>query len=223
MKIYDIPQGTKITINMVHNKTNYTVEATVITRYGDGILITPITVGGELIDICYSANFEFVQAGTDNHYLFQADNISRVDFSGTDFHVITGRQIVVADNQRRAARYKVQIMGNATINKTEALSVVIHDISMRGFSLMVGKSSNCKVGDRVKVEFFKDQKSQKLILQGVVVRSFKIGTYAAIGCETENITPNVLGFIMEKKQEDEHKREAVTAAIKPDKNVVWAG
>ena len=221
MKIYDIPQGKKITINMVHNKTNYTVEATVITRYGDGILITPITCGGELVDICYSANFEIEETATQKKHLFQADNISRVDFSGTDFHVITGREIIVADNQRRAARYKVQIMGNAVINRTEALSVVIHDISMRGFSLMVGKSTNFKVGDRVKVDFCKDNKSQKLELHGVVVRRFKIGTYEAIGCETENITPNVIGFIMDKKTEDEKKKEAVTAA-KPDKNVVWA-
>ena len=61
MKIYDIPQATKITINMVHNNQNRTVEATVITRYGDGILITPILVDGRLIDICSNANFEYTE------------------------------------------------------------------------------------------------------------------------------------------------------------------
>ena len=221
MKIYDIPQGTKITINMVHNKTSYTVEATVITRYGDGVLVTPLFCGGELIDICNSANFEFVETSTDKHHLFQADNISRVDFSGTDFHVINGREVIIAENQRKAERYKVQIMGNAVINRTEPLSVIIHDISMRGFALMVGKNSTCKVGDRVKCDFYKDAKSQKLELHGIVVRRFKIGTYEAIGCETENITPNVLGFIMDKKAEDEKKKEAV-AAMKDEKSIVCA-
>ena len=221
MKIFDIPQGTKITINMVHNKTNYTVEATVITRYGDGVLVSPLFCGGELIDICNDANFEYHEAVTEKKHLFQADNISRVDFSGTDFHVIMGREIVVAENHRKAERYKVQIMGNATINKTDALSVIIHDISMRGFSLMIGKKSTCKVGDRVKVEFTKDAKSTKLELHGIVVRSFKIGPYEAIGCETENISPNVIGFIMNKKEEAAQKKEAVSA-VNPGKNVTWA-
>ena len=221
MKIYDIPQGNKITINMGYNKTNYTVEATVITRYGDGVLVTPLFCGGELIDICNNANFEFVETVSQKQHLFQVDNISRVDFAGTDFHVVNGREIVIADNQRKAERYKVQIMGSAVINRQEALSVIIHDISMRGFSVMIGKHSTCKVGDRVKVVFYKDSKSQKLELHGVVVRGFKIGNYEAIGCETENITPNVLGFIMDKKFEDEKKKEAV-AAVKGERNVVWA-
>lgn len=221
MKIYDIPQGTKITINMVHNKTNYTVEATVITRYGDGVLVSPLYCGGELIDICNDAHFEYSEAVTEKKHLFQADNISRVDFSGTDFHVILGREVVVAENMRKAERYKVQIMGNATINRTEALSVIIHDISMRGFSLMVGKRSNCKVGDRVKVEFTKDSKSTKLELRGIVVRCFKIGPYEAVGCETENISPNVIGFVMEKKEEAEQKKEVVSA-VKPGDNVIWS-
>ncbi len=213
MKIYNIPYGTKITINMVHNKTSYTVEATVLTRYGDGILTTPIICGGELVDICNSANFEFTEQITGAKHLFQLDNISRVDFAGTDFHVATGREIVVAENQRKAERYKVQIMGNAIINKTEALSVVIHDISMRGFSLLVGKNSNCKVGDKVKVDFFKDSKSLKLTLNGVIVRRFSIGGYEAVGCEIENITTGVLGFVMDKKKEHQSKVQVSMSAV----------
>ncbi len=212
MKIYNIPYGTKITINMVHNRTSYTVEATVLTRYGDGILITPILCGGELVDICNSANFEFTEQITGIKHLFQLDNISRVDFAGTDFHVAAGREVIVAENQRKAERYKVQLMGNAVINKTDALSVVIYDISMRGFSLLVGKSSNCNVGDRVKVDFFKDSKSLKLTLSGVIVRRFTVGGYEAVGCEIENITTGVLGFVMEKKKEHMAKAQAALSS-----------
>ena len=207
MKIYDIPQGTKITINMVHNKTNYTVEATVITRYGDGVLVSPLFCGGELIDICNDANFEYHEAVTEKKHLFQADNISRVDFSGTDFHVIMGREIVVAENHRKAERYKVQIMGNAVFNGNVFRSVIVHDISMRGFSLMVGKHSNVSVGDKIKLEFSKSEYGTKMVLEGVVVRNFLIGGYEAVGCEIETISPAVMSFIMEKKEEHNKKKE----------------
>ncbi|WP_029232466.1 PilZ domain-containing protein [Butyrivibrio sp. VCB2006] len=211
MKIYDIPQATKITINMVHNNQNQTVEATVLTRYGDGILITPISCNGQLIDIVSNANFEYVEALTDDKHVFQADTISRVDFAGTDFHVVTGREIVIADNQRKAERYNVQIMGTAVINKSFSISVVLHDISMRGFSLMVGKNSGYKIGDKVKVEFAKDESSARMAMYGIVVREFSIGGYNAVGCEIENISPKVLSFIMEKKIE--HAKKTTAMAI----------
>lgn len=201
MKIYDIPQATKITINLVHNNQNKTIDATVLTRYGDGILITPVQVDGRLIDICSNAHFEYIENIRGVKHLFQADTISRVDFAGTDFHVITGKEIILGDHQRKAERYSVQLMCNAVINKTRHISVVLHDISLRGFSLMVGKNTGFNVGDKVKLEFMKNELSPKLVLNGVIVRNFTVGGYNAIGCEIENINPRVLGFIMEKKAE----------------------
>ena len=201
MKIYDIPQATKITINMVHNNQNKTVEATVLTRYGDGILITPVSINGQLVDIVSNAHFEYVESIQGIKHMFQADTISRVDFAGTDFHVVTGKEIIIGEKQRKAERYSVQIMCNAVINKTRHISVVLHDISLRGFSLMVGKNTGFKVGDRVKLEFLKNELSPKLVLNGIIVRNFSIGGYNAVGCEIENINPRVLGFIMEKKAE----------------------
>ena len=201
MKIYDIPQATQITISMVHNNRNITTEATVLTRYGDGILITPIFVDGQLIDFNRNANFEFEENFSGVKHLFQAETISRVDFAGTDFHVITGKEIIIGAQQRKAERYTVQVMCTAIINRDQCFSAVMHDISMRGFSLMVGMNSGFKVGDRVKLEFCKDANSSKMTMHGVIVRNFTIGGYNALGCEIENISPKVLTFIMEKKAE----------------------
>ena len=208
MKIYDIPQGTKITINLVYKRTHYTVEATILTKYGNGILITPLFCGGGLIDICTNAHFEYEDPYSGRKHIFQADSISWVDFSGADFHVIDGREVVVnSENQRKAERYMVQIMGNAVFNGDVFRSVIVHDISMRGFSLMVGKHSNVSVGDKIKLEFSKSEYSTKMVLEGVVVRNFLIGGYEAVGCEIETISPAVMSFIMEKKEEHNKKKE----------------
>ncbi len=202
MKIYDIPQATKITINMVHKNNSYTVEATVLTRYGDGILITPITCEGEPIDFCYNnANFEYTENYSGIKHTFVADTISRVDFSGSDFHVITGREIIIANNSRKAERFSVEIMGSAVVNQKTPTSIVIHDLSMRGFSLLIGKNSEMKTGDRVRVTFNRQDKAGRITMEGVVVRRFQVGGYEAVGCELESTSPLLLSYIMEKKQE----------------------
>jgi hypothetical protein len=201
MKIYDIPQATKITINMVHKDKSYNVEATVLTRYGDGILITPIHCGEEKIDFCSNANFEYTENYSGIKHTFHADTISRVDFAGSDFHVITGREIIISDNQRKAERFTIEIMGGALTENNVPMSIVVHDISMRGFSLLVGKNSSLKVGERVRVSFHRKDKAGRITMNGVVVRKFKTGGYDAVGCELEATSPLLLGFIMDKKSE----------------------
>lgn len=201
MKIYDIPQATKITINMVHKESSYTVEATVLTRYGDGILVTPIKCGEKPVDFCNNANFEYTENYSGIKHTFQADTISRVDFAGSDFHVITGREIIIANNSRKAERYSVGIMGSAVINQQAPTSIIVHDISMRGFSLLIGKNYELEAGDRIKVTFNRQDKAGRITMEGVVVRRFKVGGYEAVGCELEATSPLLMGFIMEKKQE----------------------
>ncbi|SFB88314.1 PilZ domain-containing protein [Butyrivibrio sp. YAB3001] len=206
MKIYDIPQGTKITIKLVHNNSTFDVEATILTRYDKGVLVTPVFCGGELVDYCNNANFEFTEQCTGKKHVFQIDMLSRVDFSGANFHVMNGREIVIADNQRRAERYRVQIMGNAIVNKKIAMSVIVNDISLRGFSVMVNKNCKCKVGDKIKIEFLKNSMGKKMVIGGVVVRNFSIGGIDALGCEIEDINSVVLDYILEKKNESRKKK-----------------
>ncbi len=202
MKIYDIPQATKITINMVHKNNSYTVEATVLTRYGDGILITPITCEGEPIDFCYNnANFEYTENYSGIKHTFVADTISRVDFSGSDFHVIIGREFIFSNNSRKAERFSVELMGTALINQRTPTSIIIHDISMRGFSLLLGKNVEMNPGDRLKVTFNRLDKAGRITMEGVVVRRFHVGGYEAAGCELEVTSPLLLGFIMDKKMQ----------------------
>ena len=155
---------------------------------------------GSLIDICSNAHFEYTETVKGAKHVFQADTISRVDFAGTDFHVITGKEIIIGERQRKAERYSAQVMCNAEINKSINISAVMHDISLRGFSLMVGKNTGFNVGDKIKLDFT-NKINQKLEITGVIVRNFSIGGYNAIGCEIENINPRALGFIMEKKAE----------------------
>lgn len=206
MKIYDIPQAIQITINMVYKNANYKAEATVLTRYGDGVLVTAVKCANEIVDVCTNAVFEFTEHYTGIKHMFKVDTLARVDFAGSDFTVINGKEIIPENNARRAERYTLQLTGSAVINRSNPISVIIQDISMRGFSILIGKSSSVKKGDRVKVDFFRSASDRKLTLMGTVVREFNIGEYRAVGCEMKGVSPRVLGFIMDKKAEHESEK-----------------
>ena len=97
-------------------------------------------------------------------------------------------------------------MGNAIVNKKIAMSVIVNDISLRGFSVMVNKNCKCKVGDKIKIEFLKNSMGKKMVIGGVVVRNFSIGGIDALGCEIEDINSVVLDYILEKKNESRKKK-----------------
>ncbi len=58
MKIQQMKQGKKIVISMIHKDKMCKAEATVLTNYEDGVLITPVYCDGELVDLCKSASVE---------------------------------------------------------------------------------------------------------------------------------------------------------------------
>ena len=139
MKITNIPQATEITIQMVHNGAMFSTKATVLTSYGDGILVTPITFAGKLVESCSGGTLEYTKSGTGVTRRFQIESVLKTDFSGSVFHVIRGREIVEDDNKRKAERYMVQRLGTAIINGKIRANVIVNDISMRGISLLLGK------------------------------------------------------------------------------------
>lgn len=225
MKINDMNMGKKITLNLMHNNQEYKVEVSVITKYGDGVLITPVTVDGELVDYCSNANFVYEEEYTGIKHRFKVDSLNRVDFSGTDFHVLCGREIKEDSNQRKAERYIVELPGRVQINGRAPKSVVIHDVSLRGMSLMVGNGCDFKTGDRVRVVFNKDKASSQIDLYGSVVRMFNIGNRAAAGVVLKNFSADYISFVMSTKAAKlknsevkiEKKKEAKTEEVKTAK------
>ena len=64
MRIANIPQMAEITIKMVHNDAECSVKTRVLTAYGDGILVTPITFGDQILDYCSHARIEYKNPST---------------------------------------------------------------------------------------------------------------------------------------------------------------
>ncbi len=205
MRIVEIPQMTEITIHMVYNDTNMTVQSRVLTAYGDAVLVTPILCDGQMVDYCNKAIIEYLEPSSGLKHVFQSDSISRTDFNGTDFHVIRGKEIVITDRHRKAERYMVQVMGTAVVNKKKTINVIVNDISMRGISLLIGKGQSVNLGDEIKLSFFKNGIMKRISVKCKVVRLFNVGAYNAAGCVLEFVDSDLMLYVSEKKREYNEK------------------
>ncbi|MCR4901274.1 MAG: PilZ domain-containing protein [Butyrivibrio sp.] len=212
MKITNIFPGTQITIDLVYNDAKYKIVSTVLTSYGDGILITPLYCEGNIVDFCSQATLSYKDNVTGQDHVFKADNISLVDFSGTDFHVFNGKEVIKADSGRKAERYQIQRNAVVYTAERQMLHLLVNDLSMRGISFMAGKNSHqFNIGDTISIELPQDGSFTHIKITCKVVRKFSINGYDAIGCELMDITTKLLEYVLSKKAEKKKSEELVLA------------
>ena len=202
MRIAEIPQMAEITVKMVHNDSQCCVKTRVLTAYGEGILVTPLTCSeGQVVEYCSKAWIEYTEPATGLKHIFESDSVARTDFNGSDFHVIRGKEVVLSDRKRKAERYMVQVMGQAVVNHRKTINVIVNDISVRGISLLIGKDQNIKMGDVINLSFFKAGSMKRIQTKCKVVRLFKVGIYNAAGCVISDVDSDLTLFVAEKREE----------------------
>ncbi len=206
MKITSISSGTQITIELVYNDVRLIENVTVLTTYGGGLLITPICFDGKAIESCTSASFTLIDKFSGESRVFDIDSFQKVDFTNSEFHVITGKESKLITNNRRAERFKVSREATAFVGNNQTIKLVVNDISMRGVSLIVGKNKEFfPKGGMVEIELMKEDTFKRIHFKAVVVREFNIGSFAAVGCELKDVTAAVMEYILQKKKEHELK------------------
>lgn len=207
MKVKNISPGTKVNIELIHEGKKYKVESTVLTQYSDGVLITPVVCEGKMIQYCSEASMSY----TDSYgklRSFCLDSISPIDFSGSLFHVAQGCETVKIPNNRKAERYKIQRIAHARVGNKIEQKVLVNDLSMRGISLLVGKSSKAyEIGDKVDLDMVKEDGYSHVKISCQVVRKFKIDQFEAVGCELRNVSTCLLDYILCIKKQKEIEKE----------------
>ena len=201
----------EITVKMVHNNSEFSVRTRVLTAYGEGILVTPISCGGQTVEYCSRALIEYMEPATGLKHIFESDSISRTDFNSTSFHVITGKEIILSDRNRKAERYMVQVMGQAVVNHRKTINVIVNDISVRGVSLLIGKDQSVKMGDEINLSFFKAGCMKRISTKCKVVRLFKVGSYNAAGCVINGVDSDITLYVAEKRLEYNRKMNVKVA------------
>ncbi len=201
MKIQQMKQGKKIIISMIHKEKMCKAEATVLTNYEDGVLITPVYCDGELVDLCKSASVEYEDSITGAKHIFKVDRLRSVNFAGAEFNVVSGNEITTENNKRKAARYEINAQGTVHINGKVPASVTIHDISLRGLAFMTGGYSKYNLGDTVRVMFYKDRHNGRIDVTGTVARVFKLSGHEAVGITLNNFSTDYITYVMKKRSD----------------------
>lgn len=201
MKIKEITQGKTITISMIYKNEVLKTEATVLTPYSDGILITPIVVGGKIIDGCTNAKFEYVDTVTGKAHLFTVDSIRKLGFNGSNFHFIRGREAVLEDTQNVSQRYEVKAPGLVHINNMYNSRVIVRSVSLKDMVFMTGGLAKYRVGDKVRVVFQRNKLGSRVDVIGRVGRVFKTGGHEAAELALTNFSKDYVSFVMDCRNE----------------------
>ncbi len=208
MTIQSIEPGTKVNIELTHDGRKYHVEATVLTKYSSGILITPIVCDGKMIQYCSDARMSFTDSNKAQHTFILSD-ISPIDLSGSLFHVVQGCESIKIPNARKAERYKIQRIASAHIGKGPEMKVLVNDLSMRGVSMIVGKNGSAfNIGDEVMLDMLKEDSYSHVKLTCQVIRKFMVNEFDAVGCKLKDVNTCLLDYILCVKRQKQEEKEA---------------
>lgn len=203
MKIQDMKQGKKIIISMIHNGMMVKAEATVLIHYDGGALITPVYCNGTIVDGCNGASLTYEDDYTNTTRLFRVDSLEKVDFAGSVFHIVRGKEITTENNRRRACRYKVNLPATAYLDGFTPYNAVVHDVSLRGIAFLTGGLANYHLGDTVRLMFHKGSNGKRIDIVGTVARVFKISGHDAVGLNLNGFSTDYINFVLEIKSEME--------------------
>ncbi len=202
MKLIDIPQTTKLNIMLSFEDQEYHIEASVLAKFEDGLLITPLKIDDTTINFCNNAMFEYYEQSTNDKHVFHLSSINRICFSDSEFHVIKGKDMIECSNGRRAQRYNVQLRGTAKLENKQTMNIMVNDISLRGISFITGSNSyKLPIGETIELSFFKYKAYKRVTVNCKVVRSFSLNGFTAYGCELFDISSEITQFIREKISE----------------------
>lgn len=117
------------------------------------------------------------------------------------------------ENSRRAERFYIEKLGLISVNgnNMQLRNCLVHDISMRGISLVVDDDTECVPGDKIDVMFRYGATLHNYELSTVVVRNFKLGKKNAVGCSISNLNIDLIGLLSSKKNEKQTKLDEAPA------------
>ena len=205
MNIEEIAPGTPLTVNLLVNSLPVSIKTKAVMPFEGGLLVEPLVYQGQSIEAESVGSLDPFTGPDGASHLFRIDNLIPVHNWGKTFHKLYGAEIVNAsNNKRKAERYVINMLGKAVINHTISTNVIVYDISMRGISLMLGKIPiKVKAGDQIALTFRKDDRAKPFNVNCRVMREFMVGTYSTVGCQMNGISPELLAFIIEKRNEKE--------------------
>lgn len=213
MKVSEIANGSEVKIYAAINGHSVVIMTEAIFGVNVGLLVRPMEYFGKYIQFLEPSNVQIRNKRDGRVYKFMSTAISPVKTRYGNFHLIRCSSMLEPENSRRAERFYIEKLGLISVNgdNMQLRNCLVHDISMRGISLVVDDDTECVPGDKIDVMFRYGATLHNYELSTVVVRNFKLGKKNAVGCSISNLNIDLIGLLSSKKNEKQTKLDDAPA------------
>ncbi|RKM56279.1 PilZ domain-containing protein [Butyrivibrio sp. X503] len=203
MNVSEIANGSEVKIHASVGGHGIVLMTEAIFGCSAGLLVKPMEYFGKYMRFLEPSNIQIRNKRDGRVYKFVSTTVTPVRTRYGNFHLIRCLSELEPDNLRRAERFFIDKLGIMSINgdNINLKNCTVHDISMRGISLVLDKGTVCNEGDRIDVRFRYGSSLHNYELSTVVVRNFNIGKKKAIGCSISEINVDLIGFLASMKNE----------------------
>ena len=215
MKVSEISNGSEVKIHASIAGHGIVLMTEAIFGLSAGLLVKPMEYFGKYMQFLEPSNVEIRNKRDGRVYKFMSTTITPVKTRYGNFHLIKSSSKLEPENSRKAERFYIDKLGLLSINgnNMDLKNCIIHDISMRGISLLVDDATKLKIGDNVDVMFRYGSTLHNYELSTKVVRNFEIRGKKAVGCSILNLNVDLIGLLMSKKNEGNPELDEVPETI----------
>ncbi len=203
MKVSEISNGSEVKIHAAISGHSIVLMTEAIFGVSAGLLVKPMEYFGKYMQFLEPSNVEIRNKRDGRVYKFMSTTITPVKTRYGNFHLIRSSSKLEPENTRKAERFYIEKLGLMSINgnNMDLKNCIVHDISMRGISLVLDKNTSLKIGDRLDVMFRYGATLHNYEISTVVVRNFEVQGKRAVGCSISNLNVDLIGLLSSKKKE----------------------
>lgn len=218
MTISEIANGSEVKIHATISKHNVVLLTEAIFGVNAGLLVRPMEYFGKYMQLLEPSKVQIRNKRDGRVYKFLSTSITPVKTRYGNFHLIRCSSALEPENTRRAERFSIEKLGLFAINgNTLALkNCIVHDISMRGMSLIIDNSTKVRIGDKLDITFRYGAMLHNYEVSAVVVRIFAVQNKPALGCSISNMNVDLVGLVSQKRQEKYPPTEDSSTNLNPE-------
>lgn len=203
MNVNDIANGSEIKIYAAIGGHSIVLMTEAIFGVSAGLLVKPMEYFGKYMQFLEPSQVQVLNKRDGRIYRFMSTTITPVKTRYGYFHLIRASSKLEPENSRKAERFYIEKLGLMSINgnNLDLKNCLVHDISLRGLSLVLDKNTSLKPGDHLNVMFRYGATLHNYEVSTVVVRNFEIQGKKAVGCSISNLNVDLIGLLSEKRNE----------------------
>ncbi len=211
MNVSEIANGSMVKIHAAISCHSIVVMTEAIFGVSEGLLVKPMEYFGKFMEFTEPSKVEIRNKRDGRVYRLMSSSITPVKTRYGNFHLIKSSTPLEPENTRKAERFYIEKLGLMSINgnRGDLKNCIVHDISLRGISLVLLGDDNIKIGDSIDVMFRYGSKITNYELSTTVVRIFKVQDKKAVGCSISNLNVDLIGLLSSKKSGQTTKLDEV--------------